>query len=307
METIARGITYTDLLHRGRPRVIATAVVQGASGVALVDPGPTSCLETLRAALTGAGIALADVRTLLLTHIHLDHAGATGSLLRENPDITVYVHERGAPHMIDPSKLLASAARLYGDEMDELWGPFLPVPEANVRALAGGERIEAADRKFEVAYTPGHASHHVSFLDRDSGIAFVGDVAGVRTGRELFVLPPTPPPDIDVEVWAQSIELVRQWRASTLLVTHFGAHHDPDAHLDAMQTHLTTMTDIARECITAGGGASDQQSRFVDEMRRYLEQHVSAEEAGLYGTAAPLDQCFLGLARYWRKRGVTGE
>ncbi len=307
METIARGITYTDLLHRGRPRVIATAVVQSAAGAALIDPGPTSCLETLRAALAGAGIAIADVRTLLLTHIHLDHAGATGSLLRENPDITVYVHERGAPHMIDPSKLLASAARLYGDEMDELWGAFLPVPEANVRALAGGERIAAADRKFEVAYTPGHASHHVSFLDRDSGIAFVGDVAGVRTGRELFVLPPTPPPDIDVEVWAQSIELVRQWRAPTLFVTHFGTHEDPDVHLDAMQTHLTTMTDIARECITAGGGASDQQSRFVNEMRGYIEQHLPAAEASLYGTAAPLDQCFLGLARYWRKRGVTGE
>ena len=307
METIARGITYTDLLHRGRPRVIATAVVQSAAGAALIDPGPTSCLETLRAALAGAGIAIADVRTLLLTHIHLDHAGATGSLLRENPDITVYVHERGAPHMIDPSKLLASAARLYGDEMDELWGAFLPVPEANVRALVGGERIAAADRKFEVAYTPGHASHHVSFLDRDSGIAFVGDVAGVRTGRELFVLPPTPPPDIDVEVWAQSIELVRQWRAPTLFVTHFGTHEDPDVHLDAMQTHLTTMTDIARECITAGGGAADQQSRFVNEMRRYLEQHLPAAEASLYGTAAPLDQCFLGLARYWRKRGVTGE
>ena len=307
METIARGITYTDLLHRGRPRVIATAVIRSPAGVALVDPGPTSCLETLRGALAAAGIAIADVRTLLLTHIHLDHAGATGSLLRENPDIAVYVHERGAPHMIDPSKLLASAVRLYGDEMDELWGPFLPVPEANVRALAGGERIEAADRRFEVAYTPGHASHHVSFLDRDSGIAFVGDVAGVRTGRELFVLPPTPPPDIDVEIWAQSIELVRQWRPSTLLVTHFGAHEDPNVHLDAMQTHMTTMTDIARECITAGGGASDQQSRFVDEMRVYIEQHVTADEAGLYGTAAPLDQCFLGLARYWRKRGVTGE
>ena len=307
METIARGITYTDLMHRGRPRVIATAVVQSAVGVALVDPGPTSCLETLRAALSEAGIAITDVRTLLLTHIHLDHAGATGSLLRENPDITVYVHERGAPHMIDPSKLLASAARLYGDEMEELWGAFLPVPEANVRVLAGGERIEAVDRRFEVAYTPGHASHHVSFFDRDSGIAFVGDVAGVRTGRELFVLPPTPPPDIDVEVWAQSIELVRQWRASTLFVTHFGAHEDPNVHLDAMQTHLTTMTDIARECITAGGGAADQQSRFVDEMRAYIQQHVPAAEASLYGTAAPLDQCWLGLARYWRKRGVTGE
>ena len=228
METIARGVTYTDLMHRGRPRVIATAVIQSPAGVALVDPGPTSCLETLRSALADAGIAIADVRALLLTHIHLDHAGATGSLLRENPDIAVYVHERGAPHMIDPSKLLASAARLYGDEMDALWGPFLPVPEASVRVLAGGERIEAADRRFDVAYTPGHASHHVSFLDRESGIAFVGDVAGVRTGHELFVLPPTPPPDIDVEIWAQSIELVRQWRASTLLVTHFGAHEDPD-------------------------------------------------------------------------------
>ena len=117
---------------------------------------------------------------------------------------------------------------------------------------------------------------------------------------------PTPPPDIDVEDWAQSIELVRQWRASTLLVTHFGAHQDPEKHLDAMQTHLTTMADIARECITAGGVATDQQSRFVDEMRAYVEQHVPADEAGLYGTAAPLDQCWLGLARYWRKRGVTG-
>ena len=307
METIARGIAYTDLLHRGRPRVIATAVVQSAAGVALVDPGPTSCLETLRGALAEAGIAIADVRTLLLTHIHLDHAGAAGSLLRENPDIAVYVHERGAPHMIDPSKLLASAARLYGDEMEELWGPFLPVPEANVRVLVGGERIEAADRTFEVAYTPGHASHHVSFFDRDSGVAFVGDVAGVRTGQALFVLPPTPPPDIDVETWRESIELVRRWRASTLLVTHFGPHEDPDAHLDAMQTHLTAMTDIARKCIEAGGDASAQESRFVDAMRVYMERHIPADEAGLYGTAAPLDQCWLGLARYWRKRGVTGE
>ena len=306
METIARGIGYTDLLHRGRPRVIAAAVVRSAAGVALVDPGPASCLETLRAALAGAGIAIADVRALLLTHIHLDHAGAAGSLVRENPDIRVYVHERGAPHMIDPSKLLASAARLYGDALETLWGPFLPVPEANVRALAGGERIAAADRAFEVVHTPGHASHHVSFFDRDSGVAFVGDVAGVRTGRALFVLPPTPPPDVDVEVWAESIELVRRWRASTLFVTHFGAHEDPDAHLDALRTHLPAMAGIARACIEAGGGAADQQNRFVDELRVYVERRIPAGEAGLYDAAAPLDQCWLGLARYWRKRGVTG-
>ena len=306
METIARGIACTDLLHMGRARVIATAVIQSAGGVALVDPGPSSCLETLRASLARAGIGIADVRALLLTHIHLDHAGATGSLLRENPDITVYVHERGAPHMIDPSKLLASAERLYGDQMDELWGPFLPVPEANVRMLAGGERIDAADRTFEVAYTPGHAWHHVSFLERASGIAFVGDVAGVRTGRTLFVMPPTPPPDIDVEVWLESIELVRRWEPATLLVTHFGAREDPTAHLDAMVEHLIRMKEMARTAIEAGGGGDEQADRFVDAMRVYLERHLPPDEAAAYGAAAPIGMCWLGLARYWRKRGVTG-
>ena len=304
METVARGITYTDLMHRGRPRVIATAVIQSTAGVALVDPGPSSCLDTLRASLTEAGIAVEDIRTLLLTHIHLDHAGATGSLLKENPAITVYVHARGAPHLIDPSKLLASAARLYGDAMDALWGEFLPVPEANVRVLAGGERIVAADRELDVAYTPGHASHHVSFLDQSSGVAFVGDVAGVRTGKALFVMPPTPPPDVDIELWGESIEVVRQWQASTLLVTHFGAHEGPSSHLDELLTHLAAMKEMSRSIIEAGGSDDDQMKRFVDEMRIYLARHVPADEASLYGHAAPIDQCWLGLARYWRKRGV---
>ena len=147
METITRGITYTDLMHRGRPRIIATAILQSPGGVALVDPGPTSCLETLRASLADAGIGVGDLRALLLTHIHLDHAGAAGSLLAENPEIEVYVHERGAPHMIDPAKLLGSARRLYGDAMDDLWGAFLPVPETAVRILKGGERIAVADRE----------------------------------------------------------------------------------------------------------------------------------------------------------------
>ena len=305
MDTIARGVGCIDLMHGGRARIIATAVLQSAGGVALIDPGPTSCLDTLRASLAEAGIRIADVRTVVLTHIHLDHAGATGSLLAENPDVEVYVHERGAPHMIDPSKLLASAARLYGDAMDELWGPFLPVPADKVHVLAGGERIAAADRELEVAYTPGHASHHVSFFDRASGIAFVGDVAGVRTGRELFVLPPTPPPDIDVETWVDSIELVRRWQASTLLVTHFGVHEDPDAHLDAMRTHLAAMTAIARTVVEAGGSDAEQVRQFTESMRAYMERHLPAAEADLHGTAAPLEQCWLGLARYWRKRGVT--
>ena len=273
--------------------------------MALVDPGPASCLDTLRASLAAAGIGIRDIRTLLLTHIHLDHAGATGSLLRENPDIEVYVHERGAPHMIDPSKLLASAARLYGDAMDELWDRSCPCRPTGCACSPAASGSRPPTGELEVAYTPGHASHHVSFFDRASGVAFVGDVAGVRTGRELFVLPPTPPPDIDVQTWIDSIERVRRWRASTLLVTHFGAHEDPDAHLDAMRTHLAEMTRIARTVVEAGGSDAAQVERFTEAMRTYMVRHLPAAEADLYGQAAPLEQCWLGLARYWRKQGVT--
>ena len=304
METITRGITYTDLMHRGRPRIIAAAILQSPGGVALVDPGPASCLDTLRASLADAGIGIGDLRALLLTHIHLDHAGVAGSLLAENPEIEVYVHERGAPHMIDPAKLLGSARRLYGDAMDALWGAFLPVPKTAVRMLKGGERITVADRELEVAYTPGHAWHHVSYFDRSSGVAFVGDVAGVRTGTELFVMPPTPPPDIDIEVWGDSIERVRRWQPATLLVTHFGAHEDPPAHLDALLTHLEATSAMARRILDMDGSDDDRLNAFADEMRIYLQRHIAPTEAGLYGYAAPIDQCWLGLARYWRKRGV---
>ena len=305
MEAIVPGIGYLDLTHMGRQRVIAATVVQGDDGVALIDPGPTSCLDTLRRALGDAGIAIADVRAILLTHIHLDHAGATGTLVRENPEIAVYVHERGAPHMIDPGKLIASAARLYGEQMNLLWGPFLPVPQGNVRVLTGGERIEAAGRRFEVAYTPGHAWHHVSFFDRDSGIAFVGDVAGVRTSPALFVLPPTPPPDIELDTWIRSIELIREWRPSTLLTTHFGPHADVTLHLDAALRHLRAVTGISRSVIEAGGDDVAQAFRFIARANAYIQEHLPKEEASLYTAAAPMDQCWLGLARYWKKQGVT--
>ncbi|MEE2638500.1 MAG: MBL fold metallo-hydrolase, partial [Acidobacteriota bacterium] len=246
MHTIARGISYIDLQFLGKPRIIATGVLQGSGGVALVDPGPSTCLDRLRATLSEQGIAVGDVRTILLTHIHLDHAGVTGTLLRECPDIQVYVHERGAPHMVDPAKLLNSATRLYGADMDRLWGEFLPVPESNVHSLGGGERITVADRQLEVAYTPGHASHHVSFLDRASGVAFVGDTAGIRTGADLFAMPPTPPPDIDIEVWKTSIVLIEQWQAETLFLTHFGPHQGPAEHLASLRAHLDGMAVMAR-------------------------------------------------------------
>ena len=304
METIARGITYTDLDFLGSKRVIATAIIEGAGGVALIDPGPATCLETLRAALDIRGIGVGAISSVLLTHIHLDHAGATGSLLKENPKIEVFVHERGAGHMVDPAKLLASARRLYGDDMDRLWGEMLPVPEARVRRLSGGERIAVGDRELEVAYLPGHASHHVGYFDRSSGITFVGDTAGVRTGASLFAMAPTPPPDIDVERWKDSIASIRAWQPSTLFVTHFGPHEDVEAHLDSLLEHLDAMTERARRSLEGERPDDDRMRAFADEMRVYLQRHLPAAEVVLYDNAAPLTMCWLGLARYWRKRAV---
>ena len=183
--------------HLGRDRVIVAYERDGA----IVDPGPESSMEKLLEACP-------EPRALLLTHIHLDHAGATGTILREHPGITVFVHERGAPHMLNPEKLLASATRLYGDDMDRLWGEFAAVPASNVVVLSGGERIEAGGRMFDVAYTPGHASHHVSYLHEDSGDAYVGDVAGVRIPPYDWVVAPTPPPEIEVETWMDSIHAI---------------------------------------------------------------------------------------------------
>jgi len=306
METLARGMTYVDLDFLGRPRVIATAVIQSARGVVLIDPGPSTCLATLQSAPNAQGIRWGDVTMILLTHIHLDHAGACGSIVNKNPAVTVYVHERGAPHMVDPSKLLVSAGRLYGDDMERLWGEFVPVPAENVHRLSGGEHLAVADRELEVAYTPGHASHHVAYFDRSSGVAFVGDTAGVRTGPELFVLPPTPPPDIRIEEWSDSISLIRNWRASTLFATHFGPHGDVDAHLDALVEHLSALSEMGRRSLERGDLRDDdaRQNAFVEEIRLYLQRHVPPAEVAHYDSAAPLSQCWLGLARYWRKKGV---
>ena len=305
MQTIARGITYGDLMFHGHPKVIAIAVLQGPAGVALVDPGPSTCLDRLRALLRDQGIAIGDVRTVLLTHIHLDHAGATGTLVRDNPAIQVYVHERGAPHMADPAKLLSSASRLYGDDMDRLWGEFLPVPQDNLQVLRGGERISVGNREFEVAYTPGHASHHISFFDRSSGMAFVGDTAGIRTGADLFVMPPTPPPDIDIDAWKVSVALIARWQAETLFITHFGPHGDPATHLASLVEHLDGIAVLAKRIVERDVTDEERVGLFTDEASRYLRRHLP-DTTAVYDQVAPLWQCWLGLARYWKKRGMGG-
>lgn len=309
MTPLAPGIDYVDLDFLGYPGVIATAVLHGPAGVALVDPGPSTSLGTLRAALARKGITIADVRHLLLTHIHLDHAGASGSIVRENPAIQVVVQERGAPHMINPARLIGSATRLYGAaDMERLWGEFLPVPAGNVRAIAGGERIDVDGRELVTAYTPGHASHHVSYFDPGSRIAFVGDTAGIRRGRGAYVLPPTPPPDIDLQAWSRSEQTILAWDPDALFLTHFGAWRSPRVHFQQMMQHIAEWNRIVRRLIEDGSLTDEQrEAAFVEEAFLDLRRTVGEQEAELYGRAGRLDYSWQGLARYWQKEKMKEE
>jgi glyoxylase-like metal-dependent hydrolase (beta-lactamase superfamily II) len=269
-----------DLRHRGREKVIACFALDGV----LVDPGPQSCEDTLLE-------ALGDERpeALLLTHIHFDHAGAAGALVRRWPDLEVYVHERGARHLANPDKLVASAARLYGGEegLREIWGEVVPVPEDRLRVLEGGERV----RGFAVEYTPGHASHHVAYLHEASGTAFVGDMAGVRIPPYDLTLAPTPPPDIDVDAWERSLDAIAAWEPDTLALTHFGTADDPPAQLAAVREALRWQAALAAEHDLEGFKAA-----LHERIAESAPGEVDAAEQ-----AAPLDHLFLGLDR-WRSK-----
>ncbi len=303
MSVLAGGMDYIDLNFLGRPGIIATAVLKTAASVALVDPGPSSTLDGLVKALGAQGITVRDVRQILLTHIHLDHAGATGSLLQMNPEIEVFVHERGARHLIDPAKLMASATRLYGADMDRLWGAVLPVPTARVTSLYGDERLSAGGRELDVAQTPGHASHHVTFFDRSSGVAFVGDTAGIRRGDGSYIMPPTPPPDIDLEAWRVSADRILAWEPDTLFLTHFGPFRGARTHFQELFERLDQWSGLVRRLL-ADSSIDDQEreARFVEEGRQDIRRTVGEGEAEQYTRAGRLDYSWQGLARYWRSR-----
>jgi len=272
-----------DVLHRGLEKVIACFEVDGI----LVDPGPQSCEDTLLEALDGE-----RPKALLLTHIHFDHAGATGALVRRWPDLDVYVHERGARHLAHPEKLVASAARLYGGEegLREVWGEVVPVPEANLHVLTGDETVLG----FAVRYTPGHASHHVCYLHEATGTAFVGDMAGVRIPPAGLTLAPTPPPDVDVEAWERSLYAIGAWEPQLLALTHFGTADDPTAQLDAVRESLHWQAELA--------GNADQE-RFMATLHERVVSAVPAEDVAAVEQAAPLDHLYLGLERWHTKHG----
>jgi len=234
-------------------------------------------------------------RAVLLTHIHLDHAAATGALVRRWPELEVYVHERGAPHLVDPSKLLASAERLYGDKLKYLWGEILPVPEENVRVLHGGETLLG----MEVAYTPGHASHHVCYFHPESGTAFVGDVAACRIPPSNLIVPPTPPPDIDIEVWEESLDTVAAWSPRRLALTHFGAiEDDVPGHIEAVRAKLREEAEQARQM-----EKSDYDADNEERIRSALAaEGVEGDTVDELLQAVPTAYQWSGLDRYWRKK-----
>ena len=284
-------MSLIDVMHLGRDRVIGAYEIDGL----IVDPGPSSCMDTLVAGLEE------EPRALLLTHIHLDHAGASGSLVRRFPGLRVYVHESGAQHLVDPAKLLESATRLYGDDMVRLWGDVLPVPAESVVALVGGESIEG----FRVAHAPGHARHHVVYLHEATGDAYVGDVAGVRIPPIDFTIPPTPPPDIDVEAWRESLAKIRDWKPETVFITHFGAYAGAAEHLDRFETSLSDVVEMARRIIHSGASDEAKYEQFRDEVLAYVRAAVNEEEVRPLEFVGPLEFNWRGLLRYWKKRGAA--
>jgi glyoxylase-like metal-dependent hydrolase (beta-lactamase superfamily II) len=268
-----------DVKHLGLDRVIGSWLVDGV----LVDPGPESSVETLLAELGDE-----RPRALLLTHIHFDHAGATGALVERWPDLRVYVHERGAPHMANPERLVASARQIWGEDFDRLWGRVMPVPEDNLEVLTGGETVEG----FDVVYTPGHAKHHVSYFHHATGHAYVGDVAGVRIPPSSLVRAPTPPPDIDVEAWMDSIDKIEARDPSALVITHFGRVDDVAVQLEAVREALRLQAELARE-------ASEED--FVAALNRIAEEQIDDETGRrLFDAGNPRD-FYAGLRRYWDK------
>ena len=277
-----------DLHHLGGERVIASYLLETADGPALFDCGPSTTVDALKAGLVARGLELADVRHLLLSHIHLDHAGAAGTLVREHPGLQVHVSAIGAPHLVDPSRLEQSARRLYGDSFDVLWGELAPVPEANVHVV--GDRVLGLD----CFPTPGHASHHVCYLDAD-GTLYAGDAAGVWLVGEHSVLPPTPPPEIDVELWETTLDEIERRDPSRLALIHFGVATDVSRHLADLRLRLLDWAEAVE-----GGSPEDEFIAYAKQ-----ELGLAGDDVEAYDRAMPLWQSYRGLRRWADKRAAT--
>ena len=291
-------IWQIDLEFAGQDGVIAAYLLAGDDDLALVDTGPSSTLPALRAGIRAAGFDPTAITHVLVSHIHLDHSGAVGVLAREAPHLTAWVHPLGAPHLIDPARLVASAGRLYRDRMDELWGEIAPLAAKRTHVLADGEPVAVAGRAVTAIFSPGHASHHVAYWDADSGTLFTGDVGGVRIQGTTYVCPPTPPPDLDPDAWRTSVDRLRALDVRRLCPTHFGAFNDVAAHWDQLLPNLEAFEGLARK---AGPDVAALtrliHASYASALGGDADALIRLEWASPSYVAAP------GLIRLLRKRG----
>lgn len=300
------GLWQISLPFQGEQEVVGSYLFSGKDELVLVDPGPGSTAEALLASIHDAGFEPQNVTHILLTHIHLDHAGATGTLLHSMPKATVVVHSKGAPHLIDPNKLIASATRIYGDRTHNLWGEIEAVPQDRMQVVEGGEVLNIAGHRLEVHYTPGHAVHHIVFFDVHSGELFAGDAAGVCLPDTEYVRPPTPPPDLDIEAWSNSIDLLKRLRPDVLYVAHFGPKRNPTQILEALRANLFAWGDVVLSAMSDGKG----EDEIVQLLRKYTEPELlrKTDDANVlkrYELASNYEMTVQGYMRYWRKSYPT--
>ncbi len=295
------GVFLLDTRHMGYAGTVGVYLLPGAAGTfALIESGPGSTLGTVLEGVREAGFAPEKLTSVLVTHIHLDHAGAAGTLAQRF-GAEVYVFEGGAGHLIDPSRLLASAGRIYGDRMAELWGETLPLPRDLLRPVRDGETLEILGHRLGVMYTPGHASHHVSYVLEQKRM-FAGDAAGIRLPGSSVVRPALPPPEFDLELWTGSIQAMRQAGPSELLLTHFGRVSDVDGHFRALEMQHRGWSESILEGMNAGENDETLAARVAKLSRDALLADGASEKTIRRHSVTSSDaMTVMGVKRYWQK------
>ncbi len=301
MHALPPTIIPLDTHHLGRAEIICCYLIRGSVNI-LIDPGPTVVLPALAEALATHGLTFADIGAIVLTHIHLDHGGAAGTLLERYPQMTLYVHERALTHLVDPSKLISSATRIYGEQMDVLWGEFLAIPAERIVTLNGGEPLHIGDQHFTVIAAPGHAIHHLIYIHEATKVAFVGDMAGIRMPGYAYVRPATPPPDIDLEAWDATLSALRSHNPSALCLTHYGPVYDIEPHLTELQRANWRWAELVRSWMVAGIDTAEQLRLLTAQAT--ADMGAEATELGIsaYQKGASITMSLQGLTRYWSKR-----
>ena len=289
---------------QGEHEIVGSYLIAGNNELAIIDPGPGSMIDSLLASIREAGFEPRDVTHILATHVHLDHAGATGSLVKQMPKAQVYVHGLGAPHLLDTTKVVASASRIFGERMKLLWGDIEPTPFDRLRVIEEGDTLNVAGRRLAVYYTPGHAIHHVIFFDSDSGELFAGDTAGVRLPGVDYVRPPTPPPDLDFEAWSNSIDLLKRLHPSVLYIGHFGAIDTIDSQLDRLRDRLYAWGDFVLSAMRDGKEETEIIEMLIEHAKPELLQAAHGDTRVLprYEIATNYPMTVQGYMRYWRKK-----